>query len=298
MGRSPTLRIILPVINPIFDLEVRRRFRHRRTYVILVAYLGMLGLGLWLAYAVRHGLSGRPGLSSLPVGKVMLATTFFIQVAWLCLFVPGLVAGSIAGERERQTFDLLLTTPLGPGRIVRGKFAAGFGLVALFLLAALPLLSLSFLMGAVAAEEVLVAAAILAALAAALCGVGLLTSALVRSSILATLMAHALVFLGLVVAPSVFGICFLLAGFSNNGPDGMARLRSTLGVLITLASLHPVSAAVLTEIAWVSGLSLWWPEWPVGNLRVGTPGPWLVFCLTYTLVGLGCLWAAARRCRP
>jgi len=286
------------VINPIFDLEVRRRFRHRRTYVILVAYLGMLGLGLWLAYAVVHGISQQVGLLSLPVGKVMLATTFFIQVAWLCLFVPGLVAGSIAGERERQTFDLLLTTPLGPGRIVRGKFAAGFGLVALFLLAALPLLSLSFLMGAVAAEEVLVAAAILAALAAALCGVGLLASTLVRSSILATLITHTLVFLGLVAAPAVFGISFLLVGFAGSGSDGVARLRSTLAALITLAGLHPVSAAVLTEIAWVSGLSLWWPEWPVGDIRVGTPGPWLVFCVTYTLFGLGCVWAAGRRCRP
>ncbi len=284
--------------NPIFDLEVRRRFRHRRTYVILVTYLGVVALGAWLAYAAMHEISQQSGSTFLPVGKVMLATIFSLQVAWLCLFVPGLVAGSIAGERERQTFDLLLTTPLGPGRIVRGKFAAGLGLVGLFLLAALPLLSLSFLMGAVAAEEVLVATAILAALAAALCGVGLLASTLVGSSILATIIAQALVFLGLVVAPVVFGALFLLVGFTGGAPDGLGRLQWVLAVLITLAGLHPVSAAALTEVAWVSGLSLWWPEWPIEGVRVGTPGPWLVFCLTYTLVGLGCVWAAARRCRP
>jgi len=285
------------VANPIFDLEVRRRFRHRRTYLILVVYLGVLGLGAWLTYAVVHEISKR-GFTFLPVGKLMLATIFSLQVAWLCLFVPGLLAGSIAGERERQTFDLLLTTPLGPMRIVQGKFAAGFGLVGLFLLAALPLLSLSFLMGAVAAEEVLVATAILAALAFALCGVGLLASTLVRSSILATIIAQGLVFLGLVVAPAVFGISILTVWFTGGVPDWIGRLQWALAVLISLAGLHPVSAAALTEVAWVSGLSLWWPEWPVGDVRVGTPAPWLVFCVTYSLAGLGCVWTAARRCRP
>lgn len=283
--------------NPIFDLEFRRLFRRRRTYVILGIYLGILGLGTWLTYVVLYALRQQPGIGSIPVGKVMFGTVFLLQLGWFSVFVPGLAAGSIAGERERQTLDLLLTTPLTAARIVAGKFAAGFGLAGLFLLTALPLLSLSFLMGAVAVEEVLVALAILAALVVALCGVGLYASALVRSSVVATLIANALVFLALVVLPGMVGLAAIMFGLALSPPDRWAGVPPTLPTLLTLAGLHPLSAAVLTEIAWVSGLSLWWPEWPLGNLRVATPGPWLVFCLTYTFGGLGCVWAAARRCR-
>jgi ABC-2 type transport system permease protein len=278
--------------NPVFDLELRRLFRRRRTYAFLGIYLTILGLGTWLAYVVLHGLHRLPDLGFMPIGKVMFAAIFLLQLGWFSVFVPGLAAGSIAGERERQTLDLLLATPLTPGRIVAGKFAAGFGLAVLLLLAALPLLSLSFLMGAVAVEEVLVATAMLLALIVALCGVGLYASALVRSALAATLVANSLVFLGLVIVPGIIGVPLTIFGLSTGLSEPWAEM------LIIVAGLHPLPAAVLTEAAWLSGLSLWWPEWPVGNLRIGTPGPWLVFCLTYSFVGLGCLWAAARRCRP
>jgi ABC-type transport system involved in multi-copper enzyme maturation permease subunit len=278
--------------NPVFDLELRRLFRRRRTYVFLGIYLTILGLGTWLAYVVLHGLHQLPGVVFIPVGKAMFATIFLLQLGWFSVFVPGLAAGSIAGERERQTLDLLLATPLTPGRIVAGKFAAGFGLAVLLLLAALPLLSLSFLMGAVAVEEVLVATAMLMALVVALCGVGIYASALVRSTLAATLLANSLVFLGLVVVPGIISMPVIVFGFFRGLSESWAKM------LITVAGLHPLPAAVLTEAAWLSGLSLWWPEWSVGNLRVGTPAPWLVFCLAYGLLGLGCVWAAARRCRP
>ncbi len=289
----------LSLSNPVFDLELRRLFRRRRTYVILVVYLAILSLGTWLTYTVLHGLRQQPGMAFIPVGKIMFATTFLLQLGWLCFFVPGLVAGSIAGERERQTLELLLATPLGPGRVVRGKFAAGFGLVGLFWLVALPLLSFSFLMGAVAVEEVLVATAMLGALALALCGVGLFASALARSSVVATIIANGLVFLGLVALPGLVAVVVLALGIGGAAGqlDRWGGIPVTVGTLLTLAGLHPLSAAVLTEVAWLNGLSLWWPEWSLGNLKVGTPGPWLVFCLTYALLGLGCVWAAGRRCR-
>ncbi len=69
-------------------------------------------------------------------------------------------------------------------------------------------------------------------------------------------------------------------------------------MVFAFGALHPLSAAALTEVTWANGLSPWWPEWPLGNAGVGAPAPWLVFCVTYTLFGLGCVWAAARRCRP
>ena len=56
------------------------------------------------------------------------------QCAWFSVYVivfnmlvgPVFLAGSMTSERERQTLDLLLTTPLTPWEILWGKFIVGF----------------------------------------------------------------------------------------------------------------------------------------------------------------------------
>ena len=51
-----------------------------------------------------------------------------------------MTSASIAGERERQTLDLLLVTNTGSFRIIAGKVMESFAVLALLILCGLPVM--------------------------------------------------------------------------------------------------------------------------------------------------------------
>jgi len=46
------------------------------------------------------------------------------QFVLLALMVPSFASGTISGEKERQTLEMLLASPMRPGAIVMGKLLA------------------------------------------------------------------------------------------------------------------------------------------------------------------------------
>jgi ABC-type transport system involved in multi-copper enzyme maturation permease subunit len=57
------------------------------------------------------------------------------QTGLFTLLLPVMAAGSIAGERERRTWDILLTAPVTKAQIVVGKFIAVLAGCAIFIVA-------------------------------------------------------------------------------------------------------------------------------------------------------------------
>jgi ABC-type transport system involved in multi-copper enzyme maturation permease subunit len=86
------------------------------------------------------------------VAVVLMEATLLAVAA----MTPGYAAIAIADEKERQTLPLLLTTALSDREIVLGKAAARFVFVVVAAFAALPVLSVSFFMGGVEPELLLV----------------------------------------------------------------------------------------------------------------------------------------------
>mgnify|MGYP000700666445 CR=1 FL=1 len=79
--------------------------------------LDILGVNLVLglfALIAQMGLSGRENYMTIlqyrfPIQcYVLMGYGLFLAI---CILIPGLAGGSIAGERERKTLDLLLTDP-------------------------------------------------------------------------------------------------------------------------------------------------------------------------------------------
>ena len=87
---------------------------------------------------------------------MVFAAVLGIQ-AFLIVFIgPAFTAGAISGEKERQTYDLLRTTLLPAGALVRGKLISALGYVFLLVFASVPLQSVAFLLGGVALEELII----------------------------------------------------------------------------------------------------------------------------------------------
>jgi ABC-2 type transport system permease protein len=139
------------VTNPILLREFRMRMRTPKTVVLFFLYLAILG-GLTLAFIFLSNQAQmlRPGESR----SIFLAVAI-IQLVLLSFIAPGLTAGAISGERERQTLNILLTTHLSPFKILYSKLVSSMAYLWLVLFATLPLYAIVLLYGGVAPIKLL-----------------------------------------------------------------------------------------------------------------------------------------------
>jgi ABC-type transport system involved in multi-copper enzyme maturation permease subunit len=189
--------------NPIVTKEVRSRMRTWRAPVVLVAFLTVLAAVGYAAYRASaplvNGTSNR-GQVGLAVFAALSATVMVL----VALIVPGLVGGAVSGERERQTLDLLLVTPVGPARIIAGKLASALLFVLLLVVAALPLFSVVFILGGVDLGAVISVVVVTLVTALTLGGLSMFCSVVLRRTTSATVSSYIAGFL-LFFAPLVAG---------------------------------------------------------------------------------------------
>ncbi|NLI11264.1 MAG: ABC transporter permease [Peptococcaceae bacterium] len=140
-------------INPVLLKELRQRFRTQKTSWLLALYLLVIGafvLGfMYLNW--RHS----PGIFQPSRSRELFMMLSVTQLVLLAFVTPGLTAGVISGERERQTLNILLTTRLTARQIVWSKLVSSSAFVVLLVVATLPLYSIVFLYGGVAPGQVL-----------------------------------------------------------------------------------------------------------------------------------------------
>ncbi len=106
---------------------------------------------LWTAHARLFDQGDLVTLQALS----RFATMFFSNFLWpqllaVVLIAPAIVAGAIAGDRERGTLDHLFTTTLSSGEIVVGKLAIRLLHLLFVVLAGLPVLAAAAIMGGIA----------------------------------------------------------------------------------------------------------------------------------------------------
>ena len=258
--------------------ELRDRMRGARAFVVLSVYLFLLsGFTLLIYGLVKLAASSSP---TTPAGKIVFLGLAAFQLALVCFLAPSFTAGVISGERERQTYDLLMTTPTPLAIIVGAKLIGALAYVFLLILAALPLMSIALFLGGVAPEEMFVALVMLVA-SALVCGtIGLFYSAAVRSTVGAAALAYGTMMLPLFALPIVFGIVasFLSTIVTSAGSQNIVWVFYVAGFLY---SLNPFIAGGLTEWIIASNKSLFFfsTTLPSGN-GGGTfyvVGPWLIY---------------------
>jgi hypothetical protein len=106
---------------------------------------------------------------------------------------PAYTAGAISLEREKQTLDLLATTPISSLAIVLGKLASALTFVFLLILSSIPLTALVFTFGGVSPDDLIRGYLILFVTGFGLGTVGLFASSLVRRTQAATVLTYFLV---------------------------------------------------------------------------------------------------------
>src|SRR4051794_30923403 len=176
----------MPEFNPVLVKELRGRMRGPRAFVLITIYLSVLSVVTLLLYIALAGNTGSDLNAGREIGKGLFLIIAAVALIEVCVLTPALTAGSIAGEKERQTYDLLISSLLSPWQIVWGKLASALAFALLLILSVVPVMSLAFLFGGVSLAEVLIALVGLLATAFFYAAVGLFWSSVMRSSLGAT----------------------------------------------------------------------------------------------------------------
>ncbi|MBX0331344.1 ABC transporter permease [Oscillochloris sp. ZM17-4] len=282
--------------NPVLTRELRGRIRGWRALIILIVYLSITGLITFLVYAASaSSFSGGPSdvEAGRGIGKAIFITVMVSTLVQVCVITPALTAGAISGEKERQSYDLLITTLLSPLQIVLGKLASALAFAMLLIFASLPMAGLAFLFGGVSGTELLIGVAGLAATAICYATVGVFWSTVMRSTLAANVMSLGSVIFLLLFIPFIFVVGSLIGG-AFSGDPGIVYIY-TMGLLL---SAHPFIALGITEASLSSGENAFFFTIPSGGSDILVPSPWLVYLfLTALATGL-LLVLSVRLLRP
>jgi len=167
--------------------ELRLRLRRERTIWVMIIYLLVMGL-LGTLYISRSGGYNSASVSSLGTG--LYALLVFVQLFLIMFITPAFTSTSINGEKERQTFDLLLCSRLSAFSLITGKLIAGLANALLLIAASVPLFSLVFFFGGVGPDQVLMATLIFIVTAILVGTFGLFCSTLLKRPAVSTAMAY------------------------------------------------------------------------------------------------------------
>ena len=141
-------------INPVYGKEVKLRVRSLKfALTILFFNLGLVAIALFgFEMIFNVNMNNRIDYSAA-------ITVYFViiclEAAMVAFLVPVFTAGSIAGEREKQTLEILLTTVLKPRQIVTGKLMSSISMVILLVFSSLPVVSIVFTIGGISMADLM-----------------------------------------------------------------------------------------------------------------------------------------------
>ncbi len=171
--------------------ELRGRMRGRRAFVILTIYLVLLGLFALMVERVMEAdyaerLIGTPASAGPAIGQGIFAALLMLMTLQVVFLAPSSTAGAISLEREKQTLDLLVTTPISSLAIVIGKLLSALVYVFLLIAASIPLMAVVFVFGGVGPDDVIRGYLVLIVAAIGFGAFGLFCSSLVKRTTAST----------------------------------------------------------------------------------------------------------------
>ena len=224
--------------------ELRGRMRGRRAFAILTIYLLLLGGFALMAERLvesqyTSGFGGSSAFAGAAIGQGIFAALLMLMTLQVVFLAPSSTSGSISLEREKQTLELLIATPISSGAIVVGKLLSALVYVFLLIAASIPLMAVVFVYGGVGPEDVLRGYIVLITAALAFGSFGLLCSSVVKRTTAATAITIFGVLAATVGTVFVLGFWQAMGRFDEQGNrEGLFGIQSPA----ILAYLNPFVA--------------------------------------------------------
>lgn len=280
-------------INPVYRQESRVSARSFRLPLIILVCNSILAL---VALLDMYSMITQVRATAEIQYSSFLSLYIFgaaMEFAMLLLIVPALTAGSISGERERQTLNLLLTTRMTPMDIVLGKLMSCLSTVFLLVVSSFPTLALVFIYGGVTGKDIMLLLVNFAATALLAGSIGICCSSLFKKTTIATAVSYC------VLAVLVFGTLGLrrfLSSFQVYAGSGSETAGASWLLLVNPAmSFLSAIKGQLGNIRRISAMEIW-----AGAGSSSLLVRWWLGISTglQTVLAVLCLWIAVRQVNP
>jgi ABC-type transport system involved in multi-copper enzyme maturation permease subunit len=270
------------LLNPVLNKEFKLRFRSFKSFLGLSFYLLSLSI-LIIGFIYLETKNSPIGLFRPDQSKNMFMLLSFIQMGLILFITPGLTAGVISGEREKQTLNILLTTNQSSTSIILGKLISSVSFLLLMILASMPIYSIVFLFGGISPGQVVTILGLYIFTILVFGSIGIFFSTLVRRTIIAMISTYG------VTLFLTAGTAFLYAismsvnqmGITTNNPVPyfFAMLNPAM---ILLGFLVPDA---FRELSSQSGVGIDFPLWAA-------------YLISYTIIFLVMMFISIRKLRP
>lgn len=223
-------------LNPLLQKEIRTTFRTRRFLVSFIAVLSILGAIIFLMVIAQ--VASDRDIESSRIGRNIFAA-FNGGLGFVTLFVlPAFSCAAFTGERERETYDMLMTTAMRPWDLVWGKLLAAFAYVFVFYTGALPLVYLCFLFGGVTPVEIFWSYLCLSLGALLIITVALMASAFFLTTKKATGSTYALIMFVAIFAGPALGVAQF--GGRQMGFNFLGQIPLSVYVLVVVVYISVI----------------------------------------------------------
>ena len=190
-------------------LELAQRIRSRKLYVALAIWFLVIGAVTLLMLAAFER-SRSQGVAAASFGPAAFGIITLFVLGLSLLVTPTFTALSINGDRDAGTLAILQATRLTAVQIAGGKLLAAWLLALGFLIAALPWIIVTTVMGGISPLQVVVCFLVMFVEVAIVCAIGLGWSALIGRPAGSTVMTYASVALLSAILPIALGFASVL----------------------------------------------------------------------------------------
>lgn len=296
-------------LNPIVKKDVKVQSRSMKICWGVFVYELILALVFFLSMSIIQG-NVRYSTSNIYSAMVWLYPVLAVtQLIILGLVVPIKTASSISGEKERQTFDIMMTTSMSPFSIIMGKVMTAIVQGMFFVVASMPVMALSFIIGGMSWTYLFwfLAIALLVSLFAA--SIGILCSSLCKKSISAVIMSYVfylIFFLGTAVPPVVVAVIVENLQYTlGSVPKSLEVYGSNIFLFLLVnpaVYLAEFFARVMAGESLVNDMaySMGRGTQVRGPITLLTTGYWWFITATILFLGISFLflWLASKRINP
>jgi len=238
----------MKIMNPIYKREIMVSARSFKLALMLVVFNGILTLvALLNMYSVLTQVrqTAQIQYSSFLDLYVFIAVLEFVMLIFI---MPAITAGSISGERERRTLDIMLTTKMTPAQIVLGKLASSLSTMMLMIVSSFPILAMVFVYGGVTFADM--GKLLLCYIAAALFigSIGICCSAVFGKSTVSTVISYGLMVLVVIGTYGINQLACYMSGVHAGGYLAAAgqAAQGNSGALLYLLLMNPTSTFLVT----------------------------------------------------
>ena len=236
-------------LNPIIKKDVKVQARSFKMCVEVFVYELIMALVFFVALLY---ITSQNRFTDSNVYSQMVWLYPVLAIAqWMILgaVIPIHTSSAISGEKERQTFDIMMTTSMTPWSMIMGKVMTAVAQAMIFVVASIPVMALTFVVGGLSWSYLFwfIAVALLVSLFAA--SIGIMCSSFCRKSITAVIVSYGIYIIFFVVTALPAYLICILTDYAKSEKDVIGFFLLNPVVYIT-----EFVAKSMTDASWIADI--------------------------------------------